>query len=150
MDCPGFQVLAYGIYDSRIAFPKLTYSPARQLNRFELELITDNLGGTSYINDTPYPLKKGLFLCGKPGQTRYSHMPTYCHYVHIRTEDPALQQMLMELPDACRLSNPTPIQQVFQELASLPEADSLQEGSLVLKLISLLRFRPALKHRKSR
>lgn len=138
MDSPAFCVQAYGIYDSRIAYPKLTRSAPRCVTRFELELVTESLGGIAYINEKDYPLKRGLFLCGKPGHLRYSQLPTHCCYVHLLTEDPQLQQLLNALPDGCRLSNPAPIAQVFQELITLPEADSLQVGSLVLKLISLL------------
>lgn len=137
MNCPSFQILDYGIFDSRIAFPRLTQSPARKLNRFELELFIDDLGGVSYIGETGYPLKRGLFLCGKPGQTRHSQLPIYCHYVHLRTEDPQLLQILHHLPDSCLLSDPAPVQSIFRELASHTGDDLLTAG-LVLKLLSIL------------
>jgi len=148
MDCPAFRATDYGIFDSRIAFPRLTHSPVRKLSRFELELIIDGLGGTSYIEDTAYPLKKGLFLCGKPGQHRHSQLPIYCHYVHIQTGDLALQALLSSLPDGCRLSDPAPVQAVFRELAS-QDGDSLLTASLVLKLLSLLRQATATELRSS-
>lgn len=138
MDCPAFQVQAYGIYDSRIAMSRHTRSAPRCVTRFELELVTEDPGGIAYINEKAYPLKRGLFLCGKPGQLRYSQLPARCCYVHLTTEDPGLQKLLQALPDGCRLSNPSPVDQVFRELIALPEADSLQVCSLVLKLISLL------------
>ena len=141
MDCPGYEIHSYGIFDSRVAFPKLTHSRPRHLNRFELELVTEDLSGISYINNTPFPLKKGLFLCGKPGQHRHSLLPTRCYYVHLTTEDPQLQGLLERLPDVCRLSDYTAMQQIFRELAALPyprdTAGALQVQSLVSDLVSL-------------
>ena len=141
MDCPSYQILSYGIFDSRVAYPKLTHSRNRRINRFELELITEDMTGISYIDDRAYPLKKGLFLCGKPGQRRHSQLPTRCYYVHLTTEDPQLTQLLERLPDACQLSDFTAMQQLFQALAALPfprdTAGALQLQSLVSTLISL-------------
>ena len=45
MDCPGFQIVSYGVYDSRIALPKQTCSRQRIVARFELGLVTQDLGG---------------------------------------------------------------------------------------------------------
>lgn len=142
MDCPGFQIISYGVYDSRIALPKLAYSERRIVARFELELITEELGGIAYIDGRPYPLEKGLLICGKPGQLRYTKLPLRCHYVHIVTEDPALKPLLLALPDACRLADYSSVLQVFRELVALPEvreADSMLAASLVLRLLGLMR-----------
>lgn len=142
MNCPGFQIINYGIFDSRVAYPKLTSSRHRQVSRFELELITENLTGTAYIDDTAYPLEKGLFICSKPGQLRYSHLPMRCHYVHLLTDDPALLQLLRLLPDACQLSDFSAMETVFRELAALPfprdTAGALQVQSLVTSLLALV------------
>lgn len=146
MDCPGFQIVSYGVYDSRIALPKQTYSQQRIVARFELGLVTQDLGGTAYIDEKPYPLEKGLFLCGKPGQLRYTKLPLLCHYVHLLTEDPVLLPLLAALPDACRLEDHREILQVLQELAALPpirQADNMEAASLVLRLLGLLRQRTA-------
>lgn len=142
MNCPSFRVINYGVYDSNIARPKQAKTPSRCLYRFELELITEALDGVTYINDVAYPLKKGLFLCCKPGMRRYSQLPLRCHYVHLQTEDPELLSLLQSLPDTCHLSDQAPIRRVFQRLAALPpigQADGLQVASLVLQLISLAR-----------
>ncbi len=142
MNCPGFQILHYGIYDSRAATAKQARTQERLVNRFELELITEDIGGRSYIDNVEFPLKKGLFICGKPGHRRYSQLPTRCYYVHLQTEDPALLQLLKCLPDACRLSDFSAVKQVFLELASLPFprdlADGLQVQSLVSRLLALV------------
>ena len=143
MRCPGFQIIYYGVFDSRVAYPKLTYSRPRYVNRFELELFTEDLSGISYIDDVAYPLKKGQFICGKPGQIRYSQLPTRCYYVHLTTEDPGLLALLHSLPDGCQLSDFTAVQQIFQDLVSLPYSEdmvnALQVQSFVCTLLNLVR-----------
>ena len=94
MNCPGFQVQKYGVFDSAVAFPKLTVTEPRSLRRYELELFTEDTGGCSYIDDVGYPIRRGLFICGKPGQVRHSRLPMRCRYVHLKTEDPQLRQLL--------------------------------------------------------
>lgn len=151
MDCPGFQVAAYGIYDSRAAYPKQSQSKPRLAACFELELYTEELGGISYINGQPHPLQAGLFLCGKPGHRRYSRLPVRCYYVHLTTKEPALKQLLESLPDACRLTDATAMQQCFLELAALPYPHSLAENLQVQSLITKLIFLAARQtHREMR
>lgn len=142
MDCPGFQVINYGIYDSRITLPRQVYSKSRAVARFELELVLEDLGAVSYIDGTAHRLEKGTFICGKPGQLRHSKLPLYCYYVHLLTDDPVLQPLLMGLPDACQLADPTALLQLFRELVAQPsikKADNLQIAALVLRMLGLLR-----------
>lgn len=140
MDCPGFSVLNYGIYQLQARSPKPTPTQPRVLARFELELIDQTLDGIAYMDHRAYPLKSGLLLCGKPGQRRYSLPPVRCHYVHLTTQDPGLLQLLQALPDSCLLSTPEPVLALFQQLTALPQdADPLLIGSLVLRLLVLVR-----------
>ena len=142
MDCPGFQIISYGVYDSRIALPRQAYSQQRMVARFELGLVTEDMGGIAYIDGKAYPLEKGMLICGKPGQLRYTKLPLCCHYVHIRTEDPVLKPALQALPDVCKLAEYDRALQIFRELAALPpisQADELQAASLVLRLLALVR-----------
>ena len=142
MDCPGFQIVSYGVYDSQVALPRQTYSEQRMVGRFELGLVTETTGGIAYIDGRPYPLEKGMFICGKPGQLRYTKLPLRCYYVHIRTEDPVLEPVLSALPDACVLDDWGAVLRTFRELAALPpikQADALQAAGLVLQLLSLVR-----------
>lgn len=141
MHCPSFEVLHYGVFDSDVAFPRIAVSKERCATRFELELFTEDSQGITYVDGEPYPLRKGLFLCIKPGQLRYSRLPLRCHYLHLLTEDAQLQQALKNLPEACMLSDLQPIRAVFEELARLPrnnEKSSLLLQSTVAKLLHLL------------
>lgn len=142
MQCPAFEILKYGVHDSNVVTPKLTVTKERCAIRYEVELITSEDDGISYMNGKAYSHQPGLFLCAKPGTLRYSRLPLRCHYVHLLTEDAELKRILQQLPDACRFSDHGPIAKLFQEIAELPEsddvADKLYLQSLVLKLLSVL------------
>lgn len=150
MDCPGFQIVHYGIYDSRVENSRGQISPPRYVLRFELELFTEELDGITWLDGQPHPLKKGLFLCCKPGQMRRSRYPVRCCYLHLLTADPALLSLLHDLPDACLLSDPTPVQKAFERLISLPpedRRDPLLASALALQLLSVLRRATAAENR---
>jgi len=142
MDCPGFQIVHYGIYDSRVDSPRGHGTPPRYVLRFELELYTEDLDGITWLDGQQHPLKKGLFLCCKPGQQRKSRGSVRCCYLHLLTADPALLALLHNLPDACLLSDPTPVHKAFDRLISLPpeeRRDPLLVSALALQLLSFLR-----------
>jgi len=150
MICPGFRVMSFGIYDSRITYSKTQVSPKRRVTQFELELVMENIGGTTYIDDVGYPLEKGLFIICKPGQLRYSRLPLRCQYVHLLTEDPGLRNFLQQLPDTVPLADPEPVRTVFAELVSLPsgrETSAFLAASLVLRLLSLVQRSTDAEHR---
>ncbi len=150
MECPGFRVTSFGIYDSRVSYPKTQFSPPRKVTCYELELVSEALPGVTFIGDVAYPLEKGLFICCKPGQLRYSRLPLRCHYVHLSTEDPALQTLLQKLPDTFHLSDPEPVRAIFGELAALPagrDSNAFWVASLVLRLLSLVQQSTDAEHR---
>ncbi len=142
MDCPAFQIVHFGIYDSRMENPRTPTSPPRYVLRFELEFFTEDLGGATQLDGISHDLKKGLFLCCKPGQMRESRYPVRCHYLHLLTADPAMLSLLHSLPDTCLFSDPAPVQTAFEALISLPpedRRDSLLVSSLALRLLSAVR-----------
>lgn len=138
MNCPGFQVQKYGVFDSAVAFPKLTVTEPRSLRRYELELFTEDTAGCSYIDDVGYPIRRGLFICGKPGQVRHSRLPMRCRYVHLKTEDPQLRQLLDQLPDACMLSEIETLSALFNELIALPESEDMEDRLHVQSVVAAL------------
>ena len=120
MFCPGFQI-RYGVFDSSAAMPRLTVSPPRKVRWFELELFTEDLPGVTCIDGDAYPLRKGLFICSKPGQERHSRLPLRCHYLHVRTEDESLAALLRSLPDSCLLADAAEVERLFRTLAAIPD-----------------------------
>lgn len=142
MDCPAFQVSEFGLFDSRVKFPQpsQTLTSPRPVTEFELEFYTADYGST-YIDGRPYPIRRGTFLCAKPGQMRHSSLPFRCYYVHMSTGDGALDALLRQLPDFGVLPQPGPVVDLFRELLvldpDLPTAPlTLQSG--VARLLLLL------------
>ena len=138
MDCPGFRVQKYGVFDSNMAFPKLTVTEPRSLTRYELELFTEDTAGCSYIDGVGYPIKRGLFICGKPGRIRHSRLPIRCRYVHLKTEDIQLRELLDQLPDACMLSEIETLSARFNELIALPESNAMEDRLHVQSVVAAL------------
>lgn len=136
MNCPQFQVVHYGIYDSRVAAPKEKVSPVRQVKRYELELITENLSGVCHIDNEQYSIKQGLLICSKPGQQRYSQFPLKCHYVHLQTDDTAMIRLLHQLPDACYLPSIAELQESFHQLIALPQTNEPESLFLIHGIVS--------------
>jgi len=138
MYCPSFRVLKYGVFDSNMAFPKLAVTEPRCVVRYELELFTEDTAGCSYIDGVAYPIKRGLFLCGKPGRMRHSRLPMRCRYVHLLTDDPQMRQMLEQLPDACMLSQIETLSALYNELSAIAISDALEDRLHVQSVVAAL------------
>lgn len=147
MDCPGFQVSQYGLFDSRVKFP--TAGPARTRPRpvreYELEFYTADYG-MAYIDGEAHPMRSGTFLCAKPGQTRCSDLPFRCSAIHLTTHDPDLDRLLRALPDHAHTPDPNRVNELFHTLLRLdPDAPAapLELAACVARLLALVaRGRP--------
>lgn len=89
-----------GIYNSDIISRGTSNSRTRTVQFYELELFHARLG-KSHIDDSTYQTERGMFLCAKPGQKRYSEFPVRCSFIRIFTEglDDSLAAILDSLPD---------------------------------------------------
>lgn len=119
---PEMEVTQWGFFDSRIKFPKVIMTEPRPVTEYELELCTETQPGIGFIGDISVPLKKGTMICAKPGATRYSKLHFKCLHIHVRTEDPALTEMLNKLPDAFTVTDLSPFTDIFHKLLSLDTA----------------------------
>lgn len=142
MHCPAFQVSEFGLFDSRIKFPQpnRTLTAPRPVTEYELEFYTADYGST-YIDSRPYPIRRGTFLCAKPGQMRHSSLPFRCYYVHMSTDDPQLEVLLRGLPDFGVLPQLTQVSELFGQLLVLDlsqPAAPLTLQSCVGQLLCLL------------
>ena len=122
-----YTVLRWGIFDSSIKFPSLSTTRGRKLSCFEIELFTADCDGVAYIDGTMYAMKKGMLICGKPGQVRRSRLPFRCCYLHLYTDSAPLQALLCELPDATVVTDHDALAALFYKIAacgaeSLPDA----------------------------
>ena len=94
-----------GIFDSSIARKNISKSDKRTVGCFELEFFNSSRG-VSYIDDAKYPIKKGMFICAKPGQIRHSEFPVKCNFIRIfedENTDNKLVSLLKSLPDCTYL-----------------------------------------------
>ena len=87
--------LMCGIFDSSVNMKNKTRSDLRSVRYYELELFTEGTG-VSYVDGRAYPIKRGLLLCSRPGQERYSQLPIRCHYIRLVTPDGAEADALAE------------------------------------------------------
>ena len=142
MDCPYFTVSEFGVFDSNVKFPKQIITEERPVVEYELELYTADCPGSSWINGSWQPLKHGTFICAKPGQSRKSRLPFKCHYVHLRTNDTSLCQLLDSLPTQFMLWQMQEPVQIFQEMLSVESTELIEDRLLlegcICRLIRLL------------
>ena len=88
-----------GVFDSSILRKAQTKSNDRTVQCYELELFHTQ-AGTSYVEGSKYPTKRGMLLCAKPGQIRYSDFPVRCSYIRIPAgRDADVEKLLSLLPD---------------------------------------------------
>ncbi len=74
--------LRCGVYDSLVAQKRENKSPMRRVRQYELELYhTDS--GVSHIDGEAYPVRRGMLICAKPGQQRYSQLPIRSSYFWV-------------------------------------------------------------------
>ena len=96
--------LRCGIYDSQVSQRYKNRTPERTVTRFELELYhTDS--GVSYVDGNAYPVRRGMLLCTRPGQRRYSHLPIRCSYIWLPAGSEE-GQALETLPSCTYIEDP--------------------------------------------
>ena len=110
-----------GMFDSSVNMKSKTRSDNRTVQYYELELFTDSTG-TSYVNGKSYHIRRGLLLCSRPGQVRYSQLPIRCHYIRLVAVDSEEARALSEFPQA----------------SAVAEADIDKIAALFLKLATAM------------
>ena len=130
-----------GVFDSRLREKKIDPNPPRIAASFEIELPLDN-GGTSYINNTAYPITDHMLLCAKPGQLRSTIPPFRCIYIHAEA-DGYLRRILLTLPEVIHIDTPEDYHALFAAMISQrniqsPPHINLMLHSLILQLIHQL------------
>lgn len=142
MQCPYFDILEYGAFDSNVKFPKMITTEDRQVDCFELEFYAVDTPGKTYLNGQWHPLLHGTFVCAKPGSIRKSILPFKCYCIHLQTEDANLLSLLNGLPDIFPLLQIREVVQLWGEMLTLdisahPE-DRLLLESCVCRIIHLI------------
>ena len=96
--------LMCGIFDSSVNMKNKSRSELRTVRYYELELFTES-SGICYVNGKAYPIKRGMLLCSRPGQERYSQLPIRCHYIRLIAIDSEEGRVLSEFPQASTVAD---------------------------------------------
>lgn len=134
-----FNIIACGFYDSQFVYRKMSISPDRTVDCFEFEYFPQS-GGTSYINGTPHPIRRGNVLIAPPGCIRHSVLHFKAYYIHCQTENPLLRQFLYKLPHVSSFGEDgVKLEALFKQIirsAASPEPEHiLYTESKLLELI---------------
>jgi len=138
MDCPGFRILRWGTYDSRIPYPDDPVISPRMVAYYEIEYYHTDQPNQISLNGVWYKPVAGSFLCAKPGQLRTSRLPFRCSFVHIECSDPVLCSLLNGLPVFSPLWSCQETEAVFDQLLSCDPGARLLICSHILTLLHLL------------
>lgn len=134
--------LRCGIYDSQVSQRYKNRTPERVVTRFELELYHSGTG-ISYIDGQAYPVRRGMLLCARPGQLRYSQLPIRSSYIWILPEGD-VAWVLEKLPVCTYIDSPETVElllRLFTNLHSamtgqLPEPEhTVTMNSILLELL---------------
>ena len=122
------EALRCGIFDSSISRKNMTRSPERTVQVYELELYhTDS--GISYVDGIAYPIRRGMLLCTKPGQVRYSQLPIRSSYIWVQPE-PAVKQILDGFSLCTYIRDPEQTEMLLRLFAKLQFAVAKSEPEL--------------------
>lgn len=75
-----------GLFDSTTILRGKQKSDVREVKFYELELFIEEKG-TSHIDGLAYPVRRGMLLCARPGQKRFSQLPVKCYFIRLFATD---------------------------------------------------------------
>jgi len=131
-------ILGAGLFDSKKQFKKIDMTPPRKVKTYELEYFFES-GGISVINGKEYPIKSGNLLFAKPGDTRYSHLPFRCKFIHFSVEDKQIQDLIKGINPVSMHVNHNDIDKIFSDIATyFYSANTFDNITAEAKLVSLL------------
>ena len=135
------EIVAAGIYNSRIATKEKIVTKNRKTTMFEIE-IPINDGGISYIDSEEIDITPDIVICAKPGQIRHTKLPFKCYYIHMILNFGTLYDILMDVPVFTITNKAEEYREIFEALSkhsySPLENDKIILCSLILRLIYLL------------
>jgi two-component system response regulator YesN len=134
--------LSAGIFDSSTLHKNAAQTQIRTVTRYELEIFhTDT--GKSYMDGIARPARRGMLLCAKPGQVRYSDFPVRCSYIRIQPRrNSELDRLLSAAPDCLYIEEESTVEELmglFAKLCSvLIGADPASESLNTLRANAIL------------
>ena len=135
------EIVNVGMYDASLVHKNAKSTKNRRVHMYEIEYILAD-GGTSYIEDHAYPIKKHGIICAKPGQIRHTDLGFKCLYIHFIVEDETFDKLLKTIPDFHIPEKPQLFEKAMRAHISAfasPDTDGgLTVMSTLFELISLL------------
>lgn len=125
-----------GVFNSSIMRKNESISLDRTVTCYELECFHED-SGVSYVDGVRYPVRRGMLLCAKPGQTRHSEFPVKCSFIRIfRSEalDPELVRILDTLPDCMYVGKEARIDDLLSLFSKLGAAFVSRTGSALSRV----------------
>ena len=110
-----------GFFDSEQHVKNRIKTDARTVLDYEIELF-DKDGGISFIDDCTHPVKRGMLLLVKPGQSRRSSLPVRCRYIRIHPQagiPQELVKLLDALPECVYLESEQEIEALLRQFEKL-------------------------------
>lgn len=126
---------ACGYFDCS-EFGNLTYSPKRNVTKFEIEYYLAD-GYNTMADEQSFQIRKNYIQIAKPGQIRYTKLPFTTLYLKF-SADGSLYDRLMNAPEYFQCFHTQETKKLLKEIILLNE--SAQHDSLLLysKLLSLI------------
>ena len=111
--------LQCGVFDSTVLRGNKPKSQERLVSKYELELFHRE-GGVSHVEEGAYPARRGMLLCAKPGQRRYSDFPVRCSYIRIEPgKDDTIDALLAAAPDCTYIDSDAEIEELMAKFTRL-------------------------------
>ena len=110
-----------GFFDSEQYTKNRITTVLRTVLDYEIELF-DADGGTSFIDDRSYPVKRGMLLLVKPNQKRRTSLPVRCRYIRIypHADVPKeLTELLDAFPECVYLESEQEIKALLRQFEKL-------------------------------
>lgn len=105
--------LQCGVFDSTVLRGVKGKSADREVAHYELELFHKE-GGVSHVEGVAHAVRRGMLLCAKPGQIRYSDFPVRCSYIRIQPhKDSELDRILAAAPDCVYIEDESEIEELM-------------------------------------
>jgi len=135
--------LKASVFDSNLLYKSKTRSAPRRVQHYELEIFHTS-SGQSHLDGKVYPIRRGMILCAKPRQLRYSDLPVRCSYIRILPyEGRELEEILQGLPDVLFAEDETDaLLAKFKAISNLLSKEGtetmLQANALLLEIVCCL------------
>lgn len=136
------KICCAGFYDSKNHFNEVKTTPERRVKYYEIEMFCRD-GGCSFINGQGNIIEKGNILIAKPGYTRYSKLHFTSKYIHFKTDDNIIVELLESLSDFYRFDFAEEFEDLFDEvyrcILSEDRYSAISAVAMLLELICKIR-----------